>query len=401
MIKFDIVYGHSIKLIHGVNFVTDMFVKGKGVLNKEGVDLRHIYHDSGRLECSNINSITTLQDNNNQPKRNRIKKFIIDFLKSKNIVFEFLRFYFRHMLPAKKTINNYIKYNDSDCILFQDFITAYYYFKNKKIEHKKTILLMHTSGNFLDFFMIEKPTLYKYHITRQMYLKMFNFAASNVDKVVVLSKVAFDSFPFIPELRKKIIYNGISELVNEKETIFLNNYDEKKINLICVANLIERKGQDILIKAVHNMKKKYIKKINLYLVGGGCQYNYYKQMIDDYNLNNTIFLLGQRKDVASLLSKMDIFILPSESEGLPISIIEALRAGLYIMVTDVGGCKELIKPNFGELIDRDIVEISKSLEKRIDEGIPSDTKLKSKQFFNQKFTLEKMMRNYAEVIKEI
>jgi glycosyltransferase involved in cell wall biosynthesis len=59
-----------------------------------------------------------------------------------------------------------------------------------------------------------------------------------------------------------------------------------------------------------------------------------------------IFAGGKaREDVLSLLSESDIFINPSYSEGLPISILEAGAVGLPVIATDVGGTKELIFPH--------------------------------------------------------
>lgn len=56
-----------------------------------------------------------------------------------------------------------------------------------------------------------------------------------------------------------------------------------------------------------------------------------------------IEFLGVRSDVANLLASSNIFVLSSRFEGLPLSIIEAMRAGLPVVASDVGGCSELVE----------------------------------------------------------
>jgi glycosyltransferase involved in cell wall biosynthesis len=54
-------------------------------------------------------------------------------------------------------------------------------------------------------------------------------------------------------------------------------------------------------------------------------------------------LVGERDDVPGLLSDADVFVLASRSEGLPLSVIEAMAAGLPVVASDVGGLRELVR----------------------------------------------------------
>jgi glycosyltransferase involved in cell wall biosynthesis len=257
---------------------------------------------------------------------------------------------------------------------------------------------MHTSSDFLDFLKIEKPCMYNNKYTRNWYLGMFNVAANNVDKIVVLSEVAFRSFNWIPTYKLQIIYNGIEDItLNKHKSTFEKN---NKINFVCVASVNDRKGQKEVIEAISMLTIEDKLMMNFYIIGDGPNLDEYKEYSSSLNLNN-VFFLGERSDVPNLLPNMDVFILASKAEGLPISIIEALRAGLYIMTTDVGGCKEMINDKIGEIIKDDPKSIAKSISNLVKNGLPNDIRNLSNLQYKRKFTFNKMINSYANLINQI
>lgn len=64
----------------------------------------------------------------------------------------------------------------------------------------------------------------------------------------------------------------------------------------------------------------------------------------EHGLDGKVLLLGQRGDIRELLAAADLFVLPSEAEGLPLSIIEAMAAGLPVVASAVGGIPEQLGP---------------------------------------------------------
>lgn len=72
------------------------------------------------------------------------------------------------------------------------------------------------------------------------------------------------------------------------------------------------------------------------------------------HIGSAVTFLGARTDVEKLLPQYDLFLLLSNWEGFPISIIEAMRAGLPVMASNVGGVKEAVTHGeTGWLIPRD------------------------------------------------
>ena len=100
------------------------------------------------------------------------------------------------------------------------------------------------------------------------------------------------------------------------------------------------KNQKLLIDSFADFAKKYTK-CKLLMIGDGDLRECLESYVVDNDLSENIVFLGNRKDIAELLSKSDCFIMTSESECCPMSILEAMASGLPIISTDVGGIKEI------------------------------------------------------------
>ena len=149
--------------------------------------------------------------------------------------------------------------------------------------------------------------------------------------------------------RDKIItiYNGINpkkiknlkdEVITEYREIFDN---DKIIKFITVGRFCEEKGYEYLIKAFSEVRKQ-IPESKLILIGDGPLYNTIKNLIKKERLEKDIILLGLRRNPFKYLSKSDIFILSSITEGLGIVILEALACEIPIISTDCVGPKEIL-----------------------------------------------------------
>jgi len=78
------------------------------------------------------------------------------------------------------------------------------------------------------------------------------------------------------------------------------------------------------------------------LVGDGILRKKVCALINKLNLKEQIILTGWRNDIASILSCLDVFVLTSLWEGLPIAVLEAMAAGLPVVATDTGGISEVV-----------------------------------------------------------
>jgi len=135
------------------------------------------------------------------------------------------------------------------------------------------------------------------------------------------------------------------------------------IKLACVGRLfLLDKGQDILIR-IFNEPKWRARPVAITFVGSGIDENGLKEMAALLNVQNVSFA-GQVQDMDSLWSQYHALVLPSRSEGLPLSMVEAMAAGRIVMISKAGGNTELLDeevtgfsghPNeesFGEAMER-------------------------------------------------
>lgn len=104
--------------------------------------------------------------------------------------------------------------------------------------------------------------------------------------------------------------------------------------LIHVGRMTKVKNHEFLIKIFNEIQNKK-KNSRLLLVGDGELESDLRTMVSAIGLSEKVCFLGKRDDVPALLQAADIMILPSISEGLPLTVIEAQAAGLVSFVSDV------------------------------------------------------------------
>lgn len=83
-------------------------------------------------------------------------------------------------------------------------------------------------------------------------------------------------------------------------------------------------------------------RLRLAIVGEGGKRGALERQIERMHLDDQVRLLGNREDVAELLAECDVFALSSLAEGIPLTILEAMAAGLPVVATDVGGVGEAV-----------------------------------------------------------
>jgi len=117
---------------------------------------------------------------------------------------------------------------------------------------------------------------------------------------------------------------------------------KRGFTLITVGRLAPAKNYETLLRSVAVARER-VPDIALWLVGDGEEAASLRQLATELGITGIVQFCGERTDVGNWLRRADVFVLSSISEGLPISILEAMAAGLPAIVTDVGGMPEVVR----------------------------------------------------------
>ena len=144
--------------------------------------------------------------------------------------------------------------------------------------------------------------------------------------------------------------------------------------------------------------------VKLLIVGDGPEKDDLISMSEKLKLNGKVQFLGHRNDVNELLQASDIFISITETEGLSCTIIEALSAGLPVIISNIGGNNEIITHRTeGFLVNVGRLNIAKEiLNKLIDEHeLRKKMGKKSRDRAIKLFSIEKMTQEYAKLYENV
>jgi glycosyltransferase involved in cell wall biosynthesis len=139
----------------------------------------------------------------------------------------------------------------------------------------------------------------------------------------------------------EIINNVIPKPINWHS--YSANGNSSHINFLFLGRIGHRKGIFDILKVISEKKDFFTGKMKL-SVGGDGETEKLKEFIKEHQLEDIVEYVGwiQGNEKNNLLTKSDVYILPSYSEGLPISILEAMSYKLPVISTPVGGIPEIV-----------------------------------------------------------
>jgi glycosyltransferase involved in cell wall biosynthesis len=109
-----------------------------------------------------------------------------------------------------------------------------------------------------------------------------------------------------------------------------------------VARVSPAKGHLLLIDVFTRVLRTFPGAL-LLIVGDGIRLPEVKARIQELGLGESVLVMGERRDVPVILAAMDVFCLPSETEGMPMTVLEAMAAALPVVASDVGGISEIVR----------------------------------------------------------
>ncbi|ADN02510.1 glycosyl transferase, group 1 family [Spirochaeta thermophila DSM 6192] len=171
--------------------------------------------------------------------------------------------------------------------------------------------------------------------------------------------------------------------------------------LVMVARFEYQKDHPTLFKALSLLRDL---EWSLVCVGDGPLLESMKEEAKALGIGDRVEFLGFCEDVEGVLASSQIFVLASRWEGFPISILEAMRAGLPVVASDVGGCREaVVEGETGYLVPRgDHMVLAERLRELIlDPGKRERMGRAGRERFLAHFTFDHMMELLLDLYKEL
>lgn len=179
------------------------------------------------------------------------------------------------------------------------------------------------------------------------------------------------------------------------------------LNFISCSSIIPVKRVDLIFSCISEYAKKYPDKTIFWThIGEGSDFSELVSKVNKFKSQNLhVNFLGtiNNQEVRELYSKnhFDIFINLSTSEGIPVSIMEAISAGIPVIATSVGGNEEIVNTNTGCLVPMNITQ--NLFDESVDYIIDNIVYLRNTtlEFYFEKFNAEKNYKRFYNNIKNI
>ena len=234
--------------------------------------------------------------------------------------------FFRDALFAKKL--------NKSKIPFMLFFHGWEFDFEKKVDQKYKNFFLHSLGRAKKIFVLSRD--FKQKILEWGYKGEVVIETTNVDSVLINNFSIEEKLQSIPTLPKK--------------------------RILFLARLLREKGVFELVEAFENILTR-IDNCELIIAGSGKDYEELTKRVGN---NSSITVVGhvQGKDKIDLYKKSLIYCLPSYTEGLPVSVLEAMAFGLPVITTDIGGLKDFFQDEkMGYFVKpKDVKQLSEKLE---------------------------------------
>jgi len=213
----------------------------------------------------------------------------------------------------------------------------------------------------------------------------------------------------VPQQHISVIHNGVhlDDRVLEKNEWLRRRrefgLDERNFVVGTVGVLRPVKNFPSLVEAMAQVVQEVTHARLIFIGDGPCRKDI-EAAVEGFHLKNFVRFLGSRSDVIEMLQLMDLFVLPSISEGISLSLLEAMAAGLPVVATRVGGNPQvvqemetgiLVPPHSpSEMAKAILCLIGNSYKRRV-------MGLRARDRVQTYFSVERMVRDYKKLYGEV
>ena len=237
-----------------------------------------------------------------------------------------------------------------------------------------------------------------YHNNNKRYINILKNKYYNIDFLFALTKTLEKDY------KKFLIKNKHTKVVLVPNMLYYIPSKQSKLdkkNIITISRLDYGKRNDDIIKAFSKIKENDWK---LYIIGDANEYNKHTKLINDLNMNDRIILTGykNKEEIEEYMLKSSLFLMASETEGLPMVLLEAMSYGIPCIAYEVAsGVNDIIDNNKNGYIikNRNEEEYIEKIEKVInDSKLRNELGIEAKNKANE-FSKEKIVNIWEKILK--
>lgn len=239
-------------------------------------------------------------------------------------------------------------------------------------------------------------------VSRWLYRHLERWAAYRCARIICVSQYDYQlarRHQVAPAQQMAVVHNGIPLLpgLGTRDEV-----EERAVRIIMVARFAPQKDQLLLLQAASRLEDQ--QPFELIMVGDGPRLESIRAEAAGLPISNKVQFLGDRDDVEQLLRAADIFVLSSRWEGFPITILEAMRAGLPVIASDVGGCREAVADGATGFMFAagDMEGLTQRLDRLISEpDLRRQMGICGYERFRKDFTVERMVEDTVQIYDEV
>ncbi|MDP4528121.1 glycosyltransferase [Alkalimonas delamerensis] len=183
--------------------------------------------------------------------------------------------------------------------------------------------------------------------------KLMAATTAKITAISKATKAALVEYEFIPASKIEVIYNGIKPLVSTEAGRAqarqeLGIKPEQRV-IGTVARLDPIKNQAMMLEAFALLAPEFPDLV-LLLVGDGPERHNLEQQAGRLNISDRVIFAGFKSPATDYMALMELFLLPSLSEGTSMTLLEAMSLGIPCVVSDVGGNPEVVQHEYCGLV---------------------------------------------------
>lgn len=197
-------------------------------------------------------------------------------------------------------------------------------------------------------------------------------AAKYADEIIVLSEHMRQYFKEEYDRETTFIPNGITPAISRPANLITQNWGlEKNSYILFLARIVPEKGVHYLLEAWKNFIKETDTNVKLVIAGGSSHSDeYYNQILESAQAESSVVCTGfvEGQTLEELYSNALLYVLPSDVEGMPMSLLEALSYGNRCLVSDIPENTAVIDENCLVFKKGDVADLTQKLKTALNLG---------------------------------